>query len=110
MRDVMTDPDPYPPAAVVPMGEARSRLAALVDLVGRTRSPVALTRNGRPAAVLVDAEEWALVSRLADAMEAITAEHQAAEAEAASDGTAVPLAEILADLAADEAAEQRRAG
>jgi prevent-host-death family protein len=105
VRDVLTDPDPYPPVAVVPMGQARSRLASLVDVVRRTRDPVVLTRDGQPVAVLVDAREWALVSRLADAMEAASAEVEAREVSRAG---SVSLAEVLAELAEDEVAEARR--
>jgi prevent-host-death family protein len=105
VRDVMSDPEPYRLAAVVPMGQARGRLPSLVDLARRTRDPVLLTRGGEPVVVLVDAQEWALVSRLADAMEAASAEVEAAEV---TRGDTVPLAGVLAELAEDEAAEARR--
>lgn len=104
-HDVTRDPDPYPPAAIVPMSVARARLASLVDQARRTRNPVVLTRGGEPAAVLVDAREWALVSRLAEATEAAAAEAEATEAPR---GDTVPLADVLAELAEDEAVEARR--
>ena len=71
----------------VPMGEARARLAELVDRTRRTREPVHLTRNGAPVAVLVDAGEWALLAELAERAE--------------DDGTRITHAALLAELDAD---------
>ena len=82
-------------------------LSEVVDRVRRTREPLTLTRNGRPAAVLVDAEEWALVSDLAERYEDLTAVREYDDAKAAGDGTWVTDEEILADLAVDEAAARR---
>ena len=75
----------------VPMGEARARLAELVDRTRRTREPVHLTRNGAPVAVLVDAGEWALLAELAERYEELTAALAARDAE---------LADAMAQLAA----------
>jgi antitoxin YefM len=39
--------------------DARNRLARLMAEASDSREPVAITRNGAAAVVLVDAEEWA---------------------------------------------------
>jgi len=44
-------------AKTVPFTEARSRLSELLDEVEERHEHVVITRNGRPAAVLVPAEE-----------------------------------------------------
>lgn len=43
----------------VPLSEAKSRLSGLVEQVRSLEEQVVITRNGRPAAVLVSAEEFA---------------------------------------------------
>ena len=85
----------------VPMGEARARLAELVDRTRRTREPVHLTRNGAPVAVLVDAGEWALLAELAERYEDLTAAQAADVARAEDDGTRITHAALLAELDAD---------
>ncbi len=42
----------------VPLSEAKSRLSGLVEQVRSLEEQVVITRNGRPAAVLVSAEEF----------------------------------------------------
>ena len=44
-------------AKVVPFSEARARLSDLLDELERRHEHVVITRNGRPAAVLVSAAE-----------------------------------------------------
>lgn len=44
-------------AKIVPLTEARARLSELLDELERQHEHVVITRNGRPAAVLVPAEE-----------------------------------------------------
>ena len=44
-------------AKTVPLTEARARLSELLDELERRHEHVVITRNGRPAAVLVPAEE-----------------------------------------------------
>jgi prevent-host-death family protein len=52
-------------AKVVPFTEARSRLSELLDEVSARHEHVVLTRNGRPAAVVLSSEEYeALVETL----------------------------------------------
>jgi len=40
------------------VSEARDRFADVVDKVRRTHEPVHLTRHGKPAAVLVDPDDY----------------------------------------------------
>lgn len=44
-------------AKTVPLTEARARLSELLDELERQHEHVVITRNGRPAGVLVPAEE-----------------------------------------------------
>lgn len=82
----------------VSVSEARSRFAELIDKVRRDREPVTVTRNGRPAVVMVDVEEWeraaAALEDLEDAEDAVAF----AAAMAEDDGTRIPLAAVLAEL------------
>lgn len=82
----------------VPVSEARSRFAELIDKVRRDREPVTVTRNGRPAVVMVDAQEW---ERAAAALQALEDAEDAAAFAAAlaeDDGTRIPLAAVLTEL------------
>ncbi|MHB8468819.1 MAG: type II toxin-antitoxin system Phd/YefM family antitoxin [Gaiellaceae bacterium] len=45
-------------AQIVPFSEARARLTDLVDQVEYKHEHVVITRNGRPAVVLVSTEEY----------------------------------------------------
>lgn len=45
-------------AKVVPFTEARSRLSELLDDLEQRHEHVLITRNGRPSAVLLSAEEF----------------------------------------------------
>jgi len=45
-------------ARIVPFTEARARLTELLDDVEARHEHVVITRNGRPAAVVVSPEEW----------------------------------------------------
>ncbi len=44
-------------AKTVPFTEARAKLSELLDELGRRHEHVVITRNGRPVAVLVPADE-----------------------------------------------------
>jgi antitoxin Phd len=74
------------------MAVARQNLAEAVD---RTRQgPVTLTRRGRPAAVLVDAEEFErMITQLEDAYDLA-----AARAAMEEPGESIPWAQVKADL------------
>lgn len=43
---------------ILPLSEAKTRLSSLVDAVDRIDEQVVITRNGRPAAVLVSPDEF----------------------------------------------------
>ena len=45
-------------AKIVPFTEARARLTELLDDVEARHEHVVITRNGRPAAVVISPEEW----------------------------------------------------
>ena len=42
----------------LPLSEAKAKLSGLVDAVERRDEEIVITRNGRPAAVLVSADEY----------------------------------------------------
>ena len=80
------------PRTQMSMADARQHLAEAID---RTRKgPVTLTRRGRPAAVLVDAEEYdRMISDLEDAYDLA-----AARAAIEEPGEPIPWAQVKADL------------
>ena len=45
--------------SIVPLSEAKARLSELVDSVDRTHDRVTITKNGREAAVIVSAADYA---------------------------------------------------
>jgi prevent-host-death family protein len=42
----------------LPVSEAKMKLSKLIDIVGTTDEEIVITKNGRPAAVLVSPEEF----------------------------------------------------
>ncbi|TPQ37419.1 prevent-host-death protein [Bradyrhizobium guangdongense] len=46
-----------PPASTWPLGAAKARFSEVVDRA--QAAPQTITRNGKPSAVIVSAEEWA---------------------------------------------------
>lgn len=42
----------------LPLSEAKAHLSALVDEVDSTHDRLTITRHGKPAAVLISADEW----------------------------------------------------
>lgn len=46
-----------PPASTWPLGTAKARFSEVVDRA--QAAPQTITRNGKPSAVIVSAEEWA---------------------------------------------------
>ncbi len=45
-------------AKIIPFTEARARLTEVLDEVETRHEHVVITRNGRPAAVVISTEEW----------------------------------------------------
>jgi len=43
---------------IVPLAEVKAKLSRLVDQVAKTDDQIVITRNGRPAAVLVSPDEY----------------------------------------------------
>lgn len=91
----------------LPVSEVRSRLSELVDRLLSTHEPLHLTRHGRPVAVLVEPEEWERASAALEAAEAAADRQALYEAVAADDGVRHSLADVMADLAEDEALPPR---
>jgi prevent-host-death family protein len=46
------------PMKTLPLAEAKAHLSRLVDQVAKTDEQILITRNGRPAAVLVSPDEY----------------------------------------------------
>lgn len=42
----------------LPLSDVKARLSELVDAASLTREEVVITKNGRPAAVIVGTDEW----------------------------------------------------
>lgn len=55
-------------ARIVPFTEARARLSELLDAVESDHEHVVVTRNGRPVAVMLSADEWEAVEETLDAL------------------------------------------
>ncbi|MGK2852956.1 MAG: type II toxin-antitoxin system Phd/YefM family antitoxin [Microbacteriaceae bacterium] len=43
---------------ILPVSKVKDRLNELVDSASRTHEQVTITKNGRPAAVLIGVDEW----------------------------------------------------
>ncbi|MDQ3715352.1 MAG: type II toxin-antitoxin system Phd/YefM family antitoxin [Actinomycetota bacterium] len=52
----------------LPLSEARSALSTLVDRVDSTHERVTITRNGRPAAVLISPDDLAALEETLDVL------------------------------------------
>lgn len=48
-----------PAMSIIPLSEAKARLSELVDSVERTHDRVTITKNGREAAMIVSAADYA---------------------------------------------------
>lgn len=87
-------------AKTVPVREFRSRLSELLSDVADRRDHVLVTRNGKPAAVLVPIDEYEALEETAEILSdsATLAAIEAGLAELSSEET-VTLAELRAELA-----------
>lgn len=84
----------------VPLADARNRLSPLVASVESTHERVVITRNGRPAAVLVAVDD---LEGLEDTLEILSEPHEvAAIREALADPARYTLDDIRRDLEARE--------
>ncbi len=55
---IMTNPHRRRPMKTLPLAEVKAKLSRLVDQVAKTDDQIVITRNGRPAAVLVSPDEY----------------------------------------------------
>jgi prevent-host-death family protein len=86
-------------AKVVPFTEARSALSELLDQVSERHEHVVITRNGRPAAVVVSSEEYeALVETLEVLEDAETLEALRESEEDVREGRVYPVDEVRREL------------
>ncbi len=56
-------------AKVVPFTEARSTLSELLDEVNERHEHVVITRNGRPAGVMLSSEEYEAIAETLEVLE-----------------------------------------
>lgn len=56
-------------ARTVPFTEARSRLTELLDEVNKRHEHVVITRNGRPAGVMLSSEEYEALAETLEVLE-----------------------------------------
>ncbi len=86
-------------AKTVPFTEARSRLSELVDEVEERHEHLVITRNGRPAAVVLSADEYEALEETLEVLddpEALGALRESEEDVRA--GRLFSLAEVKRDL------------
>lgn len=65
-----------PMAKIVPFTEARATLSELLDEVGGRHEHIVITRKGRPAAVMLSAEEYEALEETLEVLQ----DHEALEA------------------------------
>lgn len=84
---------------VVPFTEARSTLSELLDEIGERHEHVVISRNGRPAAVVMSSEEY---EALMETLEVLAEEHTLAalrESEVdVQEGRVYSLSEVRREL------------
>jgi antitoxin YefM len=56
-------------ARIVPFTEARARLTELLDDVEARHEHLVITRNGRPAAVVVSTDEWEAIEETLEVLQ-----------------------------------------
>lgn len=85
---------------VLPLREVRSRFSELVDEVARTHERITVTRNGKPAAVLISPDDLASMQDTLDVLADAELMRQLIEsrAEVASGVPGVPLGEVKAEF------------
>ncbi len=78
--------------------EARARLADVVDEARVAHDPVYLTRRGRRVAAVIDADDLQRLIEAAEDLADIEAARAARAEMAGVDATAIPWAQVKADL------------
>lgn len=83
----------------VPLGEAKERLGALVEAAQSTHDIVTITRHGKPAAVLMSADDLESLQETVLGLSQPGVRDDIAEADAAvADGSAITGSELRAEL------------
>ncbi len=86
-------------AKTVPFTEARTRLSELLDEVEERHEHVVITRNGRPAAVLVPAEEQDILEETLEILQDEELLNALRESEEdVKNGRLTPLLEVRREL------------
>ena len=89
---------------VLPLADVKARLSELVARIQKQHDQVTVTRNGRPAAVVISIDEW---ESLQETLEILSDPAAVSAIVAAGDevsrGEVFTTEEILADLAARRA-------
>jgi prevent-host-death family protein len=85
-------------AEALPVSDARSQLAAIIDRVSATHEPVYVTRRGQRVAAVIDADDLDRILALAEDMADIRAAAQARAELTATEQTPIPWAEVKAEL------------
>jgi prevent-host-death family protein len=83
----------------LPLADVKARLSELISRVEREQDQITVTRNGRPAAVVVSIDEWESLQETLEVLsdpEAVAAIAESREATAR--GEVYTTADILADL------------
>ena len=86
-------------ARIVPFTEARAALSELLDEVGARHEHVVITRNGRPAAVMLSADEYDALAETLEVLEDEATLDALRESEGdVSAGRLVSLTEVRREL------------
>lgn len=91
--------------STVPLSEAKARLSELIDSVDRTHERVTITKNGREAAVIVSASDYAsLEATLELLMDPASQERVRVAAQEVAAGDVVTAEDLTALLASRRSA------
>lgn len=96
-------------AKIVPFTEARSTLSELLDEVTDRQEHVVITRNGRPAAVMLSNEEYESLAETLEVLEDRDTLEALRDSEAdVQAGRLYPLDELRGELGLSRAGSRRR--
>lgn len=88
----------------LPLADVKARLSELVSQVEKQHDQITVTRNGRPAAVVVSIEEWESLQETLEVLSDPEAVAAIAEArEQVARGEVYTTEDVLADLAGRQA-------
>jgi len=89
----------------MPLAEAKNQLSAVVERAVTTHERTTITRNGRPAVVLIAIEDWESIQETLDVMsdpEAMSAIREAAAADPSEFASLEEIEAIVAERKANE--------